>query len=160
MFQVRIQKRLGSFALDVDFESAAAGGVTALFGPSGSGKTSVIRCIAGLTRPDVGRIVVNDRVLFDADAGVNLPVHKRRLGYIFQDSRLFPPLSVDRNLRYGTPREGAVVQYDDVVEVLGIQHLLDRRTSALRRDHVERLSGGGVEPLGRARPDCLKERHV
>ncbi len=141
MFQVHIQKRLGNFSLDVDFESAADSGVTALFGVSGSGKTSVIRSVAGLARPDAGRIVVNDRVLFDSERRIDVPVHKRGLGYIFQDSRLFPHLPVRRNLEYGMPPDG-VVRFDDVVEVLGIGHLLDRRPAALSGGEKQRVAIG------------------
>ncbi|MFT4624957.1 MAG: molybdate transport system ATP-binding protein [Myxococcota bacterium] len=142
MFQVQIAKQLGQFRLDVQFASVGDGGVTALFGASGSGKTSVIRCVAGLARPDSGRVVVNDRVLFDSAARINLPVHRRRLGYIFQESRLFPHLSVHRNLVYGTPDSGAVVKFDAVVEVLGIDHLLDRRPAALSGGEKQRVAIG------------------
>jgi len=93
---VDITRDLGAFRLAVTFE--APQGVTALFGRSGAGKTSVINAVAGLLRPDRGRIVLGERVLFDAGEGIDLPVHRRRVGYVFQDGRLFPHLSVAKNL--------------------------------------------------------------
>ena len=96
---VRISQRLESFTLDATFEAPA--GVTVLFGRSGSGKTSVINAIAGLTRPEAGRIEVDGTVLMDTDTGTWLQPHRRRLGYVFQDARLFPHLTVAKNLGYG-----------------------------------------------------------
>ena len=118
-------------------------GITALFGPSGAGKTSVINMVAGLSRPDKGRILVRDRVLFDSDHGINLPPEKRSIGYIFQDGRLFPHLTVRGNLTYGmklTPRSQRFIGIDQVVGLLGIEHLLDRRPA--------RLSGGEKQRVG------------
>jgi molybdate transport system ATP-binding protein len=98
-----VRKRLASqFVLDVAFTAPA--GITILFGASGSGKTTVLRCLAGLTRPDAGRIVVGDRVLFDAAAGVDVPVQQRHVGYVFQQLALFPHLTVERNIAYGLNR--------------------------------------------------------
>ena len=96
---VDIGHQLGDVAIAARFESA--GRLTALFGPSGSGKTTVINMIAGLIRPDKGRIEVDGRVLVDTDAGIFLPKHRRRIGMVFQDARLFPHMSVASNLRYG-----------------------------------------------------------
>src|SRR5215217_7145304 len=96
---VDIEKRLGDFHIAARFEPA--GGVTALFGPSGAGKTSIINMIAGLVRPDHGRITLQEEVLFDSAARVDTPAHRRRIGYVFQDGRLFPHFSVARNLDYG-----------------------------------------------------------
>jgi molybdate transport system ATP-binding protein len=143
--EVDIGRRLGSFALDARF--ASAGRVTALFGPSGAGKTSLVNCLAGLIRPGRGRIVVDGRVLFDHEAGISVPPHKRRIGYVFQEGRLFPHLTVRQNLLYGrwfTPRAGRRAGVEPVVELLGIQPLLDRRPG--------RLSGGEKQrvALGRA----------
>ena len=98
-----IRKRLSpQFVLAVDFVAPA--GITILFGASGSGKTTVLRCLAGLTRPDGGCIVVADRVLFDSDTGVDVPVRERRAGYVFQQLALFPHLSVEHNIGYGLNR--------------------------------------------------------
>ena len=96
---VDIRHRLGDFRLDARFETD--GRLVALFGPSGSGKTSLVNLIAGLLQPDEGRIVVDGRVLADTATGTFVPVHRRRVGYVFQDARLFPHLTVAQNLRYG-----------------------------------------------------------
>ncbi|MBX9682492.1 MAG: molybdenum ABC transporter ATP-binding protein [Hyphomicrobium sp.] len=134
----------GRFVLDAEFETAA--GVTALFGPSGSGKTTIINLIGGLTRPQKGRIVVGDRVLVDTDRRIFVPMHKRRIGLVFQDAQLFPHLTVDQNLRFGrwfAPRDPTGVAIELVVERLGIRSLLSRRPS--------RLSGGEKQRVALAR---------
>ena len=94
-----ITKRLGAFVLDVAW--TAGDGVAVLFGPSGSGKSMTLRCLAGLDRPDAGRMVVNGRVFFDSALGVDLPPHHRRIGYVFQGYALFPHLSVSQNIAFG-----------------------------------------------------------
>lgn len=132
---VEIEKRLGAFHLDARFESA--GPLTALFGRSGSGKTTLVNLIAGLERPDRGRIEVDGRPLVDTAARVFVPAHRRRVGYVFQDARLFPHLTVRQNLAYGglfAPRTDRWADMDTIVAMLGIGHLLDRRPA--------RLSGG------------------
>ena len=96
MLIVDVEKRLGDFAVAAKFESES--GVTALFGPSGAGKSSLVNMLAGLIAPDRGRIMYQGRVLFDAAGKVNVPPHRRRFGYVFQDGRLFPHLSVRGNL--------------------------------------------------------------
>ena len=125
--QVSLQHAFDAFALDVAFEVPA--GVTALFGPSGAGKSSVIKAVAGLMRPDRGVIRAGDQVLLDTDKGINLPPHRRRIGCVFQDDRLFPHLTVRQNLSYGrwlSPDKGGV-SFDQVVAILGIAPLLARR---------------------------------
>jgi molybdate transport system ATP-binding protein len=99
MLEVDIEHRLGTFALDVHFRSGR--GLTALFGRSGGGKTSVINTIAGLISPQKGRIVVDGSVLTDTELGIRLPTHRRRVGYVFQEGRLFPHLTVRQNLLFG-----------------------------------------------------------
>jgi len=99
MLEVALRHAQGSFTLDAAFR--APPGVTVLFGRSGSGKTTIVNAVAGLLMPDAGRIAVGDRVLFDAARGVRLRPHRRRLGYIFQEGRLFPHLTVRQNLAYG-----------------------------------------------------------
>lgn len=143
MLELAVKRRQGAFTVEVAL--AADKGVTALFGPSGSGKTSVINMVAGLYRPDAGRIVVDGRVLFDAEARIDLPPERRRLGYVFQDARLFPHLSVRSNLGFGLHRVPAAertVRFDDVVEVLGIGHLLDRRPAKLSGGEKQRVAIG------------------
>jgi len=140
---VCVRSRLGSFQLDATLN--AGSGVTALFGPSGSGKTSLINMVAGLCRPDEGRIVIDDRVLFDAKAGIDVPPEQRRLGYVFQEPRLFPHLSVRSNLKFGWNRVSVAertVDFAAVVEMLGIDHLLDRRPAGLSGGEKSRVAIG------------------
>lgn len=144
MIQVRVQKSLGDFNLDISF-SVPAKGVTALFGPSGSGKTSVINMIAGLLRPGQGRIVTHGQVLFDSDQGVNLPPNHRRVGYVFQEARLFPHLSVRANLTYGmkrSTRNQRRPMVEAVVELLGVGPLLKRRPARLSGGEKQRVAIG------------------
>ncbi len=135
MLEVAITRRVGGFALDVELYAAA--GVTAVFGPSGAGKTTLARCVAGLTRPDAGRIALDGRVLFDA--GTNLPPHRRDIGYVFQDARLFPHMSVRRNLLYGAPRGSDPGR---VAGMLGIGALLERRPAGLSGGEAARVAIG------------------
>ncbi|MDX2485022.1 MAG: molybdenum ABC transporter ATP-binding protein [Pseudodonghicola sp.] len=141
--EVDITRPLAGFDLRVAFE--APGGVTALFGRSGAGKTTVINAIAGLERPATGRITLSGQTLFDAQARVNLPVHRRRLGYVFQDGRLFPHLSVRQNLTYGqgfAPRGAIGPRLDEVADLLGLAALLDRRPGALSGGEKQRVAFG------------------
>ncbi len=143
MLEVRVAKRLGDTTIDVGF--ATAGRVTALFGPSGSGKTSVVNMIAGLIRPDRGRIAAGGAVLFDDAARVDVPVHRRRVGYVFQEGRLFPHLSVSGNLAYGRvmnrlARDAA--EWDRVVGLLGLGALLRRTPGTLSGGERQRVAIG------------------
>ncbi|MEJ6403916.1 molybdenum ABC transporter ATP-binding protein [Yoonia sp. 2307UL14-13] len=135
MLRVDIRKRLGRFILDAAFDAPA--GVTAVFGRSGSGKTSMINAVAGLLRPDSGRIALGDQVLFDADARVDLAVKKRRVGYVFQDARLFPHLTVERNLTYGGAHDR-----DRIIATLGLEDLLNRRPAGLSGGEKQRVALG------------------
>jgi molybdate transport system ATP-binding protein len=140
---VEVRHRLCDFTLDAAFSSA--GRLTALFGPSGSGKTSLVNLIAGLARPESGRIEVDGRVLLDTAARAFVPAHRRRIGYVFQDARLFPHLTVAQNLRYGRFFTPAADRYADpgrVVELLGIGHLLDRRPRLLSGGEKQRVAIG------------------
>src|SRR5712691_3022433 len=98
MLTVDIERRLGAFRLKAAFE--AGEGVTALFGRSGAGKTSVVNAIAGILRPDQGRIEIDGDAVFDSERSIDVPTPQRRVGYVFQEARLFPHLSVRQNLRY------------------------------------------------------------
>lgn len=142
---VDIRHRLGNFALDTRFTTGP--GLTALFGRSGSGKTSVVNAIAGLLAPAEGLIRVGDTVLVDTSRNVFVPPHRRRVGYVFQEARLFPHISVRQNLLYGhwfLPRSERTANLDEVVDLLGIERVLDRKPG--------RLSGGEKQrvALGRA----------
>jgi len=140
---VDVEKQLGALHLRMRF--LAAGGATALFGPSGAGKTSVVNMIAGLLAPDRGTIALNGTALFDAAAGIEVPPYRRRIGYVFQEGRLFPHLSVRQNLDYGRrmsgqPRDGN--EFDHVVAMLDIAHLLDRRPGKLSGGERQRVAVG------------------
>jgi molybdate transport system ATP-binding protein len=144
MLDLHVQKRYDRFEVDAAFVSLKDG-VTALFGSSGAGKTSIINMVAGLVRPDAGHVIVNGRTLFNAGSGLDVPPEKRRIGYIFQDGRLFPHLSVRTNLTYGmhlTPAKARYVAFDQVVELLGIEHLLDRRPATLSGGEKQRVAIG------------------
>lgn len=143
MIEVRARKALERFTLDVDF-TVPARGITALFGRSGSGKTSIIRAMAGALTPDDGRVRVGDRTFFDSAAGIDLPVHERRIGYVFQDARLFPHISVARNLTYGYDRapEPRTLEPAGIIELLGLGDLLDRRTHDLSGGERQRVAIG------------------
>ena len=143
MLSVNIEKRLGEFSIAAKFETA--GGVTALFGPSGSGKTSIVNMIAGLIAPDRGRIALDSTVLFDGAARVNVPPHRRRIGYVFQEGRLFPHLTVAQNLDYGrwmsaVPADAA--GRERIVALLDIGHLLARRLGRLSGGERQRVAFG------------------
>lgn len=140
--QISLQHSFADFVLDVAFDVPA--GVTALFGPSGSGKSSVIKALAGLMRPDRGRISVGGQVLLDTDQRINLPPHRRRIGCVFQDDRLFTHLTVRQNLLYGrwfSPDKGGV-SFEAVVEMLGIAPLLARRPQTLSGGERQRVAIG------------------
>jgi len=143
MLIVDVKKRLGDFSLSARFEGAS--GVTALFGPSGSGKTSIIGMVAGLMKPDSGCIAIDDEVLFDSATSIDEPAHRRRVGYVFQDGRLFPHLSVARNLDYGRWMSGAdrdEKQIKHITGLLDIAHLLCRRPGALSGGERQRVALG------------------
>jgi molybdate transport system ATP-binding protein len=140
---VDVEKQLGAFAVSVRFQ--AAGGATALFGPSGAGKTSVVNMIAGLLRPDRGSIALDETVLFDAKAGIDVPPNLRRIGYVFQEGRRFPHLSVRQNLDYGRRMSGRpqdAGEFERIAALLNIGHLLDRRPRMLSGGERQRIAVG------------------
>ena len=143
MITVSVLHRQGEFRIDAHFEADA--GVTALFGPSGSGKTSLVQMIAGLTRPDEARIAFDGVVWNDTGKGIFLPPHRRRIGYVFQESRLFPHLTARQNLLYGrffAPRGERKMSEEDVVNLLGIGHLMNSRPSTLSGGEKQRVAIG------------------
>lgn len=142
-FEVYVDHSIGERRIALGFTSDAP--LTALVGPSGAGKTTVLNCVAGLMRPDRGRIAVAGTTLFDSAAGVNLPPERRRAGYVFQDARLFPHLKVEANLRFGerlAAAEQRWIGHDEVVEFLGIDHLLSRWPATLSGGEIRRVAIG------------------
>ncbi|WP_026606834.1 molybdenum ABC transporter ATP-binding protein [Methylocapsa acidiphila] len=151
MIEVNVKLKVGTFSLEVAFANGA--GVTALFGQSGSGKSLTLNLIAGLMRPDEGYVRVGGKTLVDTEKRIFLPTHRRRIGLVFQDSNLFPHMSVKQNLLYGrwfAPRREREIDFDAVVETLGIGKLLGRPPA--------RLSGGERQrvAIGRALLSCPK----
>src|SRR5258708_2094300 len=143
MITVDVQHRLGSIGLEAQFVSD--GGVTALFGRSGAGKTSLVNIICGLIRPDRAHISLDGDVLVDTKQRIFVPKHRRRIGYIFQEGRLFPHLTVRQNLLYGwwfTSAAKRFGDFDQVVELLGIGHLLRRRPGLLSGGEKQRVAIG------------------
>jgi molybdate transport system ATP-binding protein len=141
---IAAERQLGAFRLDVRL-TLPSQGVSALFGRSGSGKTSLVNMLAGLMRPDRGRIVLDRTVLFDSESGADVPPERRRLGYVFQEGRLFPHLSVRNNLLYGHRRASARdsgTTSTEIVDLLGIAHLLDRRPASLSGGEKQRVAIG------------------
>ncbi|WP_324741651.1 ATP-binding cassette domain-containing protein [Tsuneonella sp. CC-YZS046] len=142
-FEVDVERRLGDTLIKQHF--VADRGLTALFGPSGAGKTSILNMIAGLLRPDRGRIAVDGQVLFDSEARIDIPPEKRRLGYVFQDARLFPHQRVQANLLYGyrlIPPAERWMTLDEAMGFLGIAHLLDRWPRTLSGGEAQRVAIG------------------
>ncbi|WP_380871806.1 hypothetical protein ACFB49_27600 [Sphingomonas sp. DBB INV C78] len=142
-FEIDVTRRLGDAAIRLALRSDA--GLTALFGPSGAGKTSVLNMVAGLLRPDAGRIAVDGEVLFDSDSRIDLPPEQRRTGYVFQDGRLFPHKRVRTNLVYGERLADPAhrwIGFDEVVAFLGIGHLLDRWPRTLSGGEAQRVAIG------------------
>lgn len=141
--RVEIHSGLGAFTLDAQMNVGA--GTTVLFGRSGSGKTSLINAIAGLITPKRGRISLGDRVLFDAARDINIPTHQRRIGYVFQSARLFPHLNVAQNLDYGSrfsAHAPSKSERDRLIDVLGIEALLQRRPAGLSGGEKQRVGLG------------------
>ena len=151
--EVAIRHRQGAFLLDVAF--TAGKGVTALFGPSGAGKTSIVHVLAGLTRPDHGKVVLEGRTVLDTDKGVFVPPEQRRAGLVFQDARLFPHMNVETNLLFGWRRMGRRADAAEIARVthlLGLENLLQRAPKHLSGGEKSRVA------LGRAllaTPDIL-----
>jgi molybdate transport system ATP-binding protein len=142
--KIEIQHQQGDFRLDVAINGAERG-ITALYGPSGAGKSSIIQVVAGLRRPQVGYIRLKGRCLFCSQQKINLAPEKRRVGYVFQDSRLLPHISVKSNLHYGrklVPVNEQFIDYDRVIDLLGIGHLLRRRPCELSGGEKQRVAIG------------------
>jgi molybdate transport system ATP-binding protein len=144
VLRIDVAKQLGSFRLAAKFE-AKARGATVVFGTSGAGKSCLLAAIAGLVRPDSGRIEVAGNVLFDSASGVSMAAEARRIGFVFQEARLFPHMSVRANLEYGRKRReehAAVAGFADIVALLGIGHVLERRPLTLSGGEKQRVAIG------------------
>jgi molybdate transport system ATP-binding protein len=142
MLELDVRLRAGAFALDAAFR--AGPGITALFGRSGAGKTTVLNVIAGLAHPQSGRVAVGGRTLYDGARGIDVPPHERRVGYVFQEGRLLPHLTVRHNLLYGrffSPKHGPL-GFENAIALLGIGHLLERRPAALSGGEKQRVAIG------------------
>jgi molybdate transport system ATP-binding protein len=142
-FDVDVSRTLGRAQVALRF--AVGDGLTVLFGPSGAGKTTILNMIAGLIRPERGHVAVGGRMLFDQDAGIDVPPDRRRIGYVFQDDRLFPHRRVRANLLYGhllAAAEDRWMGLDEAVAFLGIGHLLDRWPASLSGGEARRVAIG------------------
>jgi molybdate transport system ATP-binding protein len=140
---VSIRHAVPSFSLEADFETS--GRLVALFGPSGCGKTSIVNVIAGLVKPRTARVVFDGQVLADTSNGIWLPAHQRQIGYVFQDARLLPHLSVRQNLRYGawfTPQSKREVKEADILDLLDLASLLDQKPNQLSGGEKQRVALG------------------
>ena len=138
MISIRVQHQLSAFSLDIE-TTIPSNGVTALFGPSGSGKTSILNMISGLCTPNDGHLQVGDDVLFASESRINLPPEERNIGYVFQDIRLFPHMTVLSNLTYGHKGD---VSLPEVVSLLALDHLLHRAPTTLSGGEQQRVAIG------------------
>ena len=141
--EISIKKFLGDFILDIDFKVTS--GFIAFFGPSGSGKTSAINIIAGVMKPDKAKIILDDRVLVDTSQNKFLSMKQREIGYVFQDSRLFPHYNVKNNLKFGawfSESNDIQIKFKDVIQLLKIEHLLHRSTLSLSGGEKQRVAIG------------------
>jgi molybdate transport system ATP-binding protein len=144
MIEIAVRHDFAGFALDAALRIERPG-ITALFGPSGAGKTTLVNAVAGIFRPREGRIVVDGRVLLDTASGTFVPPRARHVGYVFQDSRLFPHMSVENNLRFGWRRASAKASPDEfahVLDLLGLEPLLARRPAKLSGGEKSRVALG------------------
>jgi molybdate transport system ATP-binding protein len=151
MLTVDVETRLGDFAVAAKFETAA--GATALFGPSGAGKTTIVNMIAGLVTPDRGRIALDDTVLFDSVAKINVAPHRRSIGYVFQEGRLFPHLTVGQNLSYGRWMRGLSRDAEEEARVITLLDL-----GAFVRRRPGHLSGGERQRVAIGRALLMRPR--
>ena len=141
MLEIDISKNQGDFRLLCDLHIST--GITAIYGPSGSGKTTLLNCVAGFSTPDSGKIMMSNQIFFSKEKKVNVPVEKRRLGYVLQESGLFPHLSVHKNIKYGyelTPDNRKKYDLDYLIEMLAIGPLLERDVASLSGGERQRVA--------------------
>ena len=138
-FDIQLQRK--DFFLNVKAEVGE--GITGIYGPSGHGKTSMLNAIAGLIKPDSGSIFISDKPVFDSKQGINIPVQKRKIGYVFQDIRLFPHLNVLQNLKYGIKRnKGNEIDFEELTGILEIKHLMQKKPDECSGGEKQRISIG------------------
>ena len=135
-----IQLHLKEFQLSVSAEIGE--GITGIYGPSGHGKTSMLNTIAGLAKPDSGYINIFDHCVYNSEQKINVPVQKRKIGYVFQDIRLFPHLTVLQNLKYGIKKEPGNINFDELLEILNIKNLLNKKPGECSGGEKQRISIG------------------
>jgi molybdate transport system ATP-binding protein len=145
MISIQAQLNRGNFCLDVNTQLNER--VTAIFGPSGSGKSTLLNCIAGITRPDAGQIFLGETCLFDSNAKINVPIFQRQIGLVFQEGRLFPHLTIEKNLKYGiknTPQLSNTIQlsFEELVELLELSKLLKQQPHQLSGGEKQRVALG------------------
>ncbi|WP_088188523.1 ATP-binding cassette domain-containing protein [Desulfosporosinus sp. FKA] len=142
MLKAHFKKKLPSFELEVDV--SISNGILALVGHSGAGKTTILQCVAGLQTPSWGEIAISNKPVFSSELGTNVPIRKRRIGYLFQDYALFPHMTVEKNVLYGKPKKGSasekVLTAGDVLEMLKIEHLRNRYPSQISGGEKQRVA--------------------
>lgn len=140
--EITLRYTIGSFRLSLEFQTSAH--LLAVSGPSGSGKTTLINIISGIIKPDSGMIKINGAKVFDSTDNINIPVYKRRIGYVFQDGRLFPHVNVRSNLLYGKwfTRQESAIDFETIVKLLGLETLLSRGTAQLSGGERQRVAIG------------------
>ena len=142
---IEVQARLKRKHFELDASLQLTQRVNAIYGPSGSGKSTLLSIIAGITQPDSGRIMINGECLFDSELQINIPIHERKIGLVFQDGRLFPHLTVEHNLSYAlnfTPVQKQQFQLKKIVELLEIGQLLNQRPHQLSGGEKQRIALG------------------
>lgn len=140
MIQVQAQLTRANIQLDIDIKLEAR--VTAIFGASGSGKSTLLNIIAGITKPDTGFVAIDNECLLDTSRKINMPIHQRNIGFVFQDARLFPHLTVEKNLTYGANANSQSIPFDDIVRLMEIQALLKQKPQALSGGEKQRVALG------------------
>lgn len=142
MVRVHLRKKLPSYDLEVDF--SIENNILVLVGPSGAGKTTILQCIAGLQTPSWGEILINDKTIFSTQQRIDVPVKNRRIGYVFQDYALFPHMTIEKNVRYGKPKEDSsshkALGVLEILEILKIGHLRQRYPSQISGGEKQRVA--------------------